>query len=177
MVTELPKQARETIRQLRNQHSQIPVPVVAIAQELGARIFETTDFSSRYSGSIKKEGGSYCIYLNANDDPARKRFTIAHEIGHLVLHKEYLESGKEDLTEIKQPVELNRPSRPLDELDEEKRREVEANKFAGELLMPQKEFKKAFEESQSIEAVAEIFNVSTPAATVRAKELLGLTII
>jgi len=175
-MTTLPATIKTKIQELRNKFKEIPVPIIAIANELGIKIYETFDFNNTQSGSIKKESGQFIIYLNSLDSPSRKRFTIAHEIGHFLMHSDYLNKGNEAITEIKQPT-LNRPS-SADEIEpEQKKREIEANAFAAELLMPEDEFKKVFTQSNKIEDVAETFHVSPSAVTIRAKDLLGLFMI
>jgi len=174
----LPAEAQKKLQKLRERFKEIPVPVIAIAKELGIKIYETFDFSRTQSGSIKKENGRYVIYLNGRDHSTRKRFTIAHEIGHFLLHHDYLSRGNEAITEIKQPFgELNRPAESISMKEEEKKREIEANRFAAELLMPSEEFKEAFEQADNIEDIADKFYVSPSAVAVRAKELLGYMII
>lgn len=91
----------------------------------------------------------------------RIRFSIAHEIGHLILH--LLEPGGT----IK-PLQVT--YRNLQSSEEE----LEANEFAAAFLMPTDlftEFCKNYAESHGgeidIEAVAKEFDVSTSAATVR----------
>ena len=42
-------------------------------------------------GAIARRGKTVTIVVNANDPPFRKRFTIAHELGHNFLH--LLEDG------------------------------------------------------------------------------------
>ena len=38
------------------------------------------------SGALRREGNGWKIYVNRQDSPQRKRFTIAHELGHYFLH-------------------------------------------------------------------------------------------
>lgn len=174
----LPAEAQKKLQELREKFNEIPVPVIAIAKELGIKIYEASDFSRTQSGSIKKEKGRYVIYLNGLDHPTRKRFTIAHEIGHFLLHRDYLNQGNEAITEIKQPVtELNRPADPTPMNEAERKREIEANRFAAELLMPSEEFKEAFKQANNVEDIADKFYVSSSAVAVRAKDLLGYIII
>ncbi|MDP2860832.1 MAG: ImmA/IrrE family metallo-endopeptidase, partial [bacterium] len=62
--------------------------------------------------------------------PERTRFSIAHEIGHLILHKEwYINYGPKDLTDY-----LNFPDR-IDDQDY-KYIEIQAHTFAGLILVP-----------------------------------------
>jgi len=42
------------------------------------------------SGLILFSDGKYKIYINSQCGENRKRFTLAHELGHYFLHREYL---------------------------------------------------------------------------------------
>ena len=96
----------------------LPIPVEAIAEELlGLTVL--TGSALPVSGLLivpRRE-----IWVEASDTPMRRRFTVAHEIGHWVCHRDgapavcHLESGAP-------------PQRDP--------REREANVFAAELLMP-----------------------------------------
>ncbi len=66
------------------------------------------------------------IVLNASDGATRKRFTIAHEIGHITLHRAELESDP-DLGVMRRQALGEANADP---------REREANYFAACLLMP-----------------------------------------
>src|SRR5664279_2674779 len=73
-----------------------PVDVVAIASHLGLNVWETKSLPESISGKIFKDpmnGGSsgFSILVNASHSLPRKRFTIAHEIGHFILHRNRLE--------------------------------------------------------------------------------------
>jgi len=109
----------------------IPVQLVSIAKELGYTVyrfrstFEALDISGIVNYDEKK------ILLNELDFNMRQRFTLAHEIGHIVL--KHLENG--EIVDYRENL-LN----PDDE------KEHDANRFAVELLMPQKQFKEKFEE-------------------------------
>ena len=95
----------------------------------------------------------------------RLRFSVAHEIGHLVLH--LLTSGGK----IKPAQDTYRNLQSSEE-------ELEANEFAAAFLMPTDlftEFCENYAESHGgkidMEKVAEQFDVSTSAATVRGSVL------
>ncbi|MEQ1704783.1 MAG: ImmA/IrrE family metallo-endopeptidase [Rickettsiales bacterium] len=60
------------------------------------------------------------------------RFTIAHETGHYVLHRKYMEN-------IESPIFHKNL-----EKHENKRLEIQANMLGAELLMPEYEFRKAY---------------------------------
>jgi predicted transcriptional regulator len=92
------------------------------------------------------------IFLPEHTPPARDRFTVAHEIGHFILHHE--NNGEE--------ARYNRSGTDP--------AEVEANWFAAAFLMPKAEFLAAFHD-QPLHMVARQFRVSVSAAEVRARSL------
>jgi Zn-dependent peptidase ImmA (M78 family) len=108
--------------------TQAPVDVVAIAAELGVNVWETKTLPSSISGKIFKDplnGGfsGFSILVNAGHSLTRKRFTIAHELGHFLLHRERLDNGEMiDDAMYRSGVTA--------------KEETEANRFAAELLMP-----------------------------------------
>jgi Zn-dependent peptidase ImmA (M78 family) len=103
----------------------LPVAVEAIASKLGATIvFEAMDRG--VSGLLVRDKESLVIGVNATHPPVRQRFSIAHEIGHLVLHR-----GRPMVIDH---VRLNlRDENSSAATDYE---EIQANAFAAELLMP-----------------------------------------
>jgi Zn-dependent peptidase ImmA (M78 family) len=80
---------------------------------------------------VHNADGTPFIGVNVSDTPARKRFTIAHELGHYFLHDRsevFL-----DKTSGKPRIVANRDPLSKEGTDV---REIEANLFAAELLMP-----------------------------------------
>lgn len=99
----------------------------------------------------------------------RRRFTIAHELGHLLLHKD----EKLHIDE-RFPIGFRDGVSSLAEDDNE----IEANQFASELLMPleflAKDLKDLSLDMESEEAIAELANryqVSLQAMTIRLSRL------
>ena len=149
-----------------------PVSVGKLADELGLTVVRTTDLPTGMSGSISKEGDEYFVYVNGAQPLRRQRFTIAHEIGHFVKHRQYLDQTDEILNPTKKELTMslprrNQPSVTLPDT-EEKQREIEADDFAGELLMPEAKFREIWSKAQSLKDVADYFGVSGMAANVRA---------
>jgi Zn-dependent peptidase ImmA (M78 family) len=103
--------------------SRPPVPVEKIAASLGAHVAYEA-FDGEVSGMLYREdGGRALIGVNSTHVSTRQRFTLAHEIAHLVMHKG-------DPVFIDRLVRVNwRDGRPGP-------KEIEANAFAAELLMP-----------------------------------------
>lgn len=104
----------------------VPFDVEKLANALGA-VIKRDDFDENLSGFAYHKAGSKFIGVNSSESEARQRFTIAHEIGHLILH------DKDDLTYDKGFIML----RDLHSSDGTDQKEIAANKFAAELLMPQ----------------------------------------
>jgi|JFJP01.1.fsa_nt_gi Zn-dependent peptidase ImmA (M78 family) len=136
-----------------------PVPVGTICSILGieASYYQMNDDES---GNIFLENGKYFIQVNTSHAPTRKRFTVAHELGHYYHHKDFLD---------KEGKILERNNYLLDQ------KEVEANAFAAELLMPKTYFVKKYNELRQIKKLAEYFFVSEIAINVRLINL-GLAI-
>ncbi|MEO5365010.1 MAG: ImmA/IrrE family metallo-endopeptidase [Magnetococcus sp. WYHC-3] len=138
--------------------------------QLGGKIHvvDMQDWNETMDGSILVHGKSpeqpgqskdwplFDIILGWFSGPMRDRFTIAHEIGHFILHSR---SGKH-------AIQMARDGgrNPL---------EWEANQFAASFLMPLERFTQYWNEYRDLDVLAGRFQVSTEAARVR-KERLGL---
>ncbi|ACI57130.1 protein of unknown function DUF955 [Rhizobium leguminosarum bv. trifolii WSM2304] len=136
----------------------------AIVKKLGGKIV-VSDWaeSDATSGSIRIEkDGSFVVAVASHTGVERDRFTIAHELGHYVLHYLWPKQNGKPVT----AVEARRYGSG--------RVEWEANWFAAAFLMPAEAFKAAWTELNGILGeVAGHFGVSTEAARIRA-EYLGL---
>jgi Zn-dependent peptidase ImmA (M78 family) len=104
--------------------NQPPVPVEDLAKTLGAEITYES-FDGEVSGMLYRDDDRSVIGVNSTHAPTRQRFTVAHEVGHLVMHK-----GKAVF--IDRFVRVNWRDGTSD------REEVAANAFAAELLMPRR---------------------------------------
>src|SRR5262245_54830886 len=63
-----------------------PIDVEKLAASVGA-IIKRVPFDGKLSGMVQRSpNGTAIIGVNSNDAESRIRFTIAHEIGHLLLH-------------------------------------------------------------------------------------------
>ncbi|MCT4372065.1 ImmA/IrrE family metallo-endopeptidase [Yangia mangrovi] len=109
---------------------------------------------------VVEPDNSFVIHLSSETGVLRDNFTIAHELGHLLLHwpkvrKAHQGSGM-------------RATRWVDESERSLVRcEWEANWFASAFLMPEAEFRKAYKEG----VASETFGVTQAAVEVRAKTL------
>jgi|SRR6516164_8204568 Zn-dependent peptidase ImmA (M78 family) len=149
-----------------------PVPVEQIAQCLGARIVYKELSEDDFSGMIYSGDDEIVIVINSGHPQTRQRFTIAHEIGHLVLHRDVL-GTKVHLDRTFQ-FRLHRDKRSSLGTD---RLEIEANKFAAELLMPTQLIKREIEntyieidDDETIKSIAQKYHVSSAAMSIKLLE-------
>lgn len=148
---------------IQNDMYKIPVDLIKLANNFNIEVYQS-ELENKVSGAIKydKNQDVYTILLNEKDSENRKRFTIAHELGHYFLHTEILKSDEilvDTLYRMKS--------------DENRELEKEADYFAGALLMNKKLLEKMHEQGYSISSLAQIFEVSESAMTVR-MDILGL---
>src|SRR5947199_7758504 len=103
-----------------------PVPIEEIAVARGALV--ARNYVPGYeSGFALREGSRWIIGVNTATSPRRQRFTIAHELGHLLMHE-----GKPLITDYS--VRINNRD-PVSSMGTEPQ-EIEANAFAAAILMP-----------------------------------------
>lgn len=132
-----------------------PVPLIPIAEHLGYTIKEfepNTPEKARISGVVHYSKAN--ILVNSQEPYVRRRFTVAHEIGHIQLHGEknnYIDYRNANATSSEH--------------------ESDANKFAAALLMPEDKFKAVVHASNSYLTVAKFFDVGADAARYRAINL------
>lgn len=129
------------------------VPIEKVAEKLGLKVIEF-DFPTSISGVLKKE--RKVIGVNKNHHPVRRRFTIAHELGHFLLGHDI---GKNDDV--------------VDEdFDKPLPKEREANIFASCILMPANWIRAEVKGKEiNLKELAQKFEVSEQAITIKLLEL------
>lgn len=146
-----------------------PTPLERVAQFIGAAV-RYQPFQGELSGVAHRERGKHgVIGVNSLHAKTRQRFTIAHEVGHLVLHE------SEDLhIDERFPIGFRNELSGLAVSPSE----IEANQFAAELLMPlawiAEDVRKLhidFESEAAIVALAKRYEVSVQAMTIRLSSL------
>ncbi len=144
-----------------------PVSVEQVANSLGIKI-ELADLGEDCSGVLVRNGNRAVIGVNWGHHPNRQRFSIAHEIGHFMLHEgdTYIDKGYR--------VQF----RDLESGSGTKGEEMDANAFAAALLMPAEWVKEAFyqqpfelTEDDVLQMLAQKFQVSTQAMSYRLMRL------
>lgn len=138
--------------------------IEAIVGRLGGTVEHLDPFDADIPESICVERlREFTIFISSLTSSQRDRFTIAHELGHYVLHFPML--TKSD------PKAKMKATRWVDDSNKELiRAEWEANWFAAGFLMPEEKFKTKMSKHK-LSAVADYFGVSEAAAKVRAKSL------
>lgn len=154
-----------------------PLPVVKLLNEMGFGLYLATFKKPEQSGIIAVDSslpeknsifkGDRVVLVNREDSSAHQRFTIAHEIAHYIF----------DFDERVQPTYYKAylTTEKTDDI------ELRANRFAAELLMPKKDFKKRFEQIKenqgaffsmvdTITSLCEYFGVPATAVTKRIEE-------
>jgi Zn-dependent peptidase ImmA (M78 family) len=136
-----------------------PVNPVDIARNIDVRVKFV-----KFSGESEGVSGLYdpsqdAILVNQDDAGVRQTFTIAHELGHKVLHEEWAKSEAYKVLWR----DLRRQTKD--------RWEQEANAFAANLLMP-RQMVDAYRKVP-LSVLAKIFAVSEEVAGYRLKNLYG----
>lgn len=131
-----------------NRDPVLPIDVVGIANSYGIDVLRASfggTLKDSVYGFIEKDGDKTQIVLNANNALTRRRFTVAHELGHYFLHH----NGKE-LEYLDMRSTMSTPE------------ETAANRFAAELLMPEEQVRREHGKLlfPTVDELARIFNVS-----------------
>mgnify|MGYP001584530096 CR=1 FL=1 len=137
--------------------TEAPIKVVSIAKALGVRVLSNKNFPRSLSGLIRCVDGAFEIYVNSNHPASRQRFTIAHELGHYMLHRDRIGDGIID--------DYLYRSELTDSL------EHEANQYAARLLMPEALITQPQFESLTLAELANEFWVSNKTMDIRLGEL------
>ncbi len=163
---------RKEVAQILKKHriKKLPVPVEVVAEALGAHVrYSPFDGDGELAGMLVRGKGQIIIGVNSLHHPNRQRFTIAHECGHLLFHKGDVH--------IDRSFRINkRDSLSSQAVDPD---EIEANRFAAELLIPYDLIKADLlkhnidmENEEEIKHLARKYEVSVQAMTFRITNLL-----
>lgn len=149
--------------------------VVELANELGLKVFaeDLLPYERGYLENAPSLGSpsGWVVRINERDRPETQKFTVAHELGHFVLHGARLEGL--DMFDGRVNRNTEGSSDPFSYLeDRDRTMEAEANAFAASLLMPKNLFGPAFDRlNGDIGALARLFAVSESAVSRRVNEL------
>ena len=139
------------------------VDIAYIVRKQGYEVLIDDDLEDDISGFVDHNNKE--VVLNANETPERRRFTLAHELGHIILNANDNQIQHTDnITNNQLDIYASEPN------------EVEANYFAGCILMPKNVFIREFNSIKGdidykIQKLAYYFGVSKLAVNVRANVL------
>lgn len=150
-----------------------PVDVEKIAKGLGIRVQRTSAPDDLSGFLLRDPSGEVVIGVNSTHSPFRQRFTIAHELGHFHLHR------GNPLYVDRRGAGFEVHARDARSSQGSDRNEIEANAFAGELLMPtmfmdrdlMKQHAIDVSEESNVKTLAERYEVSTVAMSIRLSSL------
>ena len=155
------------------------VPVEMIARSLGIEI-KLDKVDDELSGFIVRDKGGKRAIIGANKShhEHRRRFTIAHELGHFLLHEGHIIHLDENIGALR--VNLRNSKLARGEDNDEK----EANLFAAELLMPAMFLREELEGKELdflgngnfLDRLAKKYKVSVQALTFRLAYLKYITL-
>jgi Zn-dependent peptidase ImmA (M78 family) len=126
MIEKIETAAEQLLAELDIQ--EVPTPIEDVARALEIHISRAP--SADFSGLLIRKNGRALIGVNSSEAPVRQRFTIAHEIGHFILHPR--QDAFVDFRKGTGKGEVKPP------------RERHADMFAAALLMPRKTLVKDF---------------------------------
>lgn len=149
-------------KSILDSHSQeVPVKLGLLARELGLEVFKSTlkpDKSGLIEPSDHAPSG-YRIKINRHEMVERQRFTLAHEIAHFLLHRQDIGGGVVDDVLYRSGLS--------------DRKEVEANKLASRIIMPDSSVRLAQAKlshlplDEQIIELSKLFRVSHPAMRIK----------
>ena len=165
----------------------VPTNLDRVLASLAVRVHEE-EMEPDISGILIIKGEQRHVLLNKTHGESRKRFTIAHELGHLMLHDD---GGKANANDERIFIDhqirvyqrtdsvANSPSKQDDSLTTPEQ-EREANAFAAALLMPTHHVVRASLERDlfdeiSVASLAKTFEVSEQAMSIRLLQLRLVT--
>ncbi len=156
---------------------EVPVNLSKVARALGV-IVHFDALEDKVSGVLVVKGAERNVLINAGHHSNRQRFSLAHELGHLVLHdsegdrlfidtnmRVYQRVGASTDDAYNQPGSTTSPQE-----------EKEANQFASSLLMPGELVQRAAQDldlsdESDVAYLARLFQVSDQAMAIRLQQL------
>ena len=132
-----------------------PVPIEDIAQAAGISTISVAPLR-RQSAVLMAGHGTLGIILNRDDPPVRRRFSIAHELGHIVI------AGSSGVGNLAPAAHRGQRDTQL---------ERACDYFAACLLMPRRWVIDAHRETPLVRTLARTFDVSPTTMTHRLREL------
>ena len=171
-IEDMPNRAQDVLRCFGVNYLSNGVPIVEILASLGFKIYQSNLEPNGLSAYIVVDPQLNAVFqsnkiicVHIQDSIGHKKFALAHELCHYIF----------DFNEDK---DIHYYDTYFPRKNENEMQEKRANKFAANLLMPEKEFRKKVKEYRKIESkvniislLEEYFVVSTTAIIRRLQEL------
>lgn len=125
-----------------------PIDPVSIAGQLGVRVVFVKFGETMQSVSGFYDAEESAIYVNKDEYPYRQTFTVAHELGHHVMHRDWAKSSDYRVLLRDQEAQPD----PY---------EQEANAFAAHLLVPRGMLAQ-YQSVANVNELSQLFLVSAP---------------
>ena len=132
------------------------------------RIAESLNIFVRFINTKKQKGfctnilNNYFLYINENLSPQMQKMTCAHELGHILLHKDQL--GRDKTGHFRKIVEMEL-------FDITNQTEYEANLFASNLLIDDEQLKHMLYEGKDIVTIAQSLEVNVNLLAIKLAEM------
>lgn len=123
-----------------------PIVIHQLAENYGLSVFKAVFEDNEIAGYLDVDKKR--VVVNQEDSEERQNFSIAHELGHWLMHRDEVEANKDDIRIIYRKP-LGGENNPL---------EIEANAFAAYLLVPDEMFKQFHDKTD--QELASLFIVS-----------------
>ena len=146
----------------------LPIPIKDIIRSQGIKL-KTLDRGDDISGILIIERNNTTIGYMSHEPEVRQRFTMAHELGHFILHREgelFVDKGFKTMY------------RPTTNTPSTEWQEWEANEFAACILMPENLMREEVQKAEMdygdniwIRELADKFKVSESAMSIRISRL------
>lgn len=171
-INDMPDRAQDVLDYFNIKDFSSGVPIIEILTRMGFKIFQSDlepDDLSAYIAVDPKFvdtfGSNKITCVHIKDNLGHKTFALAHELAHY-------------LFDFDESNDLYYYDTYFPKVDEDNYEERRANKFAANLLMPEKAFREAYEKCKHIQSKVDIvnelgkqFRVSPKAVIIRFQEL------
>lgn len=149
--------------EIAKRHLGPPVNIEAIIRAMGIELDKKAELDDEIAGQLAKlPEGKFKISINKADTYYRQRFTMAHELGHYLLHAHLIGDGVDDSKAYR--------SVPTGQFYNEaitRHEETQANQFASRLLLPKSVVTTLAYPGATIKEISVKLQASIPATQIR----------
>lgn len=144
-----------------------PVNIEAIIRSLGIDLDKKADLHPEIAGQLARlPDGKFKISVNRKDTYYRQRFTMAHELGHYLMHAHLIGDGIDDSKAYRSVPEGDFFNEAIS-----KREETQANQFASRLLLPKSVITRLAKPGVSVKDISVKLQASIQATEIRLQGL------